>query len=118
VECILLAYLTRLDLPREDRHDLRRLAERSQFVRSFRNPETQDELTAHLADVYKRWRNDHRYRSRHSLDRFLNRSELYKTPDGRFVKGDVIVFQGKVLLEAVTTIVTWGLERWKSSNKK
>ena len=118
IECILYAYLLRANLTREDRHHLQQLATNSQFVEQFKNEDQRDQITADLVDATRRWHNDFRYRSVDSLRKFLNRRELYRTPDRRFVQGDIVKYQAQILLDAANRIVTWGNERWNSLKKK
>jgi HEPN domain-containing protein len=116
VECLLLAYLRKLNKHRDDRHDIRQLAMRSEFIEQFRrNPELQDQMAGYLADLAKRWNNDHRYRSVYSFERYLNAKELYRTAEGGFVKGDNLLrTQTKLLVEAAYQLVRRGDERWTS----
>jgi hypothetical protein len=110
VECILLAYLERKGLARQDRHDLLKLAKRSGFLESFRDEESRDRLAGALHDVATRWANSHRYRSEDSLRTFLTKRKMYRV--GRRHIRNVVEFHAREISSAANAIVAAGVENW------
>lgn len=118
VECILLAYLSRRGLPREDRHDLRPLAQRSGFLDNFADTAERDHLAAVLEELATEWWvNSHRYRSEAEFRRFLARKQNYKT-QGKYVKGDIVKYCSGAAVNAANEIVAAGVRKWKTSRSE
>jgi hypothetical protein len=117
VECLFRAYSELVGAAHDSGHDLRRLAASARFF-SFMPDSQRDDLSDDLNEVYKRWLNNHRYRSKSSLQRFLNDAELYRLPDKRTIKGDVTRYNWIVLYESSSNLLTWGIEQWKSSKDR
>jgi HEPN domain-containing protein len=76
VECLLRAYRFRVDSNFDERHDLRALLKASRLADIVSNTD-RPRINAALGDVVSRWQNDHRYRSKESLRRFLVTKKLY-----------------------------------------
>jgi hypothetical protein len=113
VECILLAYLAKTGLAREDRHDLRKLALRSGFWDAFADVPKRDRLSGVLQELATRWwANSHRYRSEGELRAFLKGRGLFRI-DGIYVKGDLVEYCSRLAVNSANELVAAGVEKWK-----
>ena len=116
VECLLHAYHYRRDpaAQLDTSHDLRRLADQSGFHAVV--PENKkEEIDAAMADVWSRWRNTHRYRSKDALRKYLTAARLYRHAGNKPVKGDLVAFNCGVIVEAMMKVVALGVALWKTS---
>ncbi len=117
VECLFRAYSEASGGEHDPGHDLRRHAVQGRFFDRM-PPSKREELEDDLNEIWKRWLNNHRYRSLASLRSFLTDAELYRLSGHRTVKGDVVLYNWKILAEATNEILTWGLGQWNTSKTR
>lgn len=106
VECMLLAYRTRIEPHFESRHDLKDLLKESGIAGFVRDNE-QQQFAGYFGEVWSRWKNNYRYASDDRL-----RAQLKKLPGNWKVKGDVLKENSRVILDNGFQIVTLGAHRW------
>lgn len=111
VECIFRAYRFRRNPVFDSRHDLYALAREAQFFDGFSEKLLQ-EMSGALTDAAARWSNSHRYRSEKAMRTFLNDVGLYQIQGKQTVRGDVLAYNCRIIVEAATQIVTVGERRW------
>jgi HEPN domain-containing protein len=111
VECTLRAY-RRLASTFDDRHDLWKLARHSTFLADV-PPKSLASITAALGEVVTRWQNSHRFRSEHSLRRYLLDRNLHLR-----IKGDFVKESARRIVNAASDLVTLGAMQWKHLPKK
>jgi HEPN domain-containing protein len=112
VECTLRAYRFRLASTFDDKHDLWKLARHSTFLVDV-PPKNLASITAALGEVVTRWENQHRFRSEHSLRRYLLDRNLHLR-----IKGDFVKESARRIVNAAFELVTWGAMQWKHLPKK
>lgn len=122
VECLLRAYMVLVGATFDEKHDLRKLAQSSQFF-SFMPSGQREELEDALAEVYKRWDNGIRYCSKTRLRRFLvapdeGSGALTIGQNQRPIKGDLVVYHWDILYKSSDRIITWGVNKWETSKAK
>jgi hypothetical protein len=107
VECILRAYRYRRDPEFDSRHDLY-LLYRASGVDAVIPDKKRYAVNASLAIVYSLWSNDHRFRSKADLRRFLRRRGLHRGIKGDFVKESA----RRIRIEADYLVTLWS-QLWK-----
>jgi HEPN domain-containing protein len=110
VECVLRAYRLRLDPHFESRHDLPRLCKEARFY-DFLPQGDVERVSAAVTEVALRWSNSHRYRDRREL-----RHWLAAGGQDRRVRGDVVKYSSRRIVDAATDIVTAEDLRWPSGS--
>ncbi|MBM3957739.1 MAG: HEPN domain-containing protein [Gemmatimonadetes bacterium] len=110
VECMLRAYRVRVDPQFDSRHDLRELCRAARFYQ-FLPTEDAPRVSAALAVVADRWRNDHRYRDERELRHWLK--DLGRD---RHVRGDILKHSSREIVNAAVVVVTAGGVRWESGS--
>ena len=110
MELIFLAYLTRAGAEHDAGHSLFGLAH-SGFFEGLSVKE-RDRLNGELDKVAQRWRNNHRYSSEAAYREFLVRNQLYQIEGRRTIRGNIVVHNTDILLEAARRIVASGVARW------
>ena len=109
VECLLRAYRKRVDSRFDSRHVLENLARQARFydVIPLRR---QEGTAAALTEVVLRWRNEHRFRSRDAMLKWLKSLRL-----DRGIRGDVLKESARKITNAALEIVAEGVLRWPRS---
>lgn len=107
VECLLKAFKSRLDSALDERHDLRRLANKGRFF-DHASEKQQPGIAAALGEIVTRWANGHRYRSESALRRFLTKRRLFAR------KGDVLKNSSRKIVNAALELVTFGAQKWQT----
>lgn len=113
VECMLRAFVGLRTNEFDSRHDLKELARDSGYVGMF--PRKNSEIYAsELTDLWRRWKNSHRYYSKQKL-----LAEFRKSGIDPEIKGNRLKFNAKRCYEAAERLIGLGEERWKTrtSNK-
>ena len=106
VECLLRAYRVRFD-PRFDcRHVLADLVKAAKFYDAV-SPARQEQTSAALSEVTRLWRNDHRFRSRDSLRKWVKQQLMSDR-----IKGDVLKEGARRIANAALEVVSEGVRRW------
>lgn len=113
VECIFRAYRYRVDPEFDARHNLYELARASQLLSAL-NDEQRQQFAADLSDVAVRWSNNHRYRSETALRTFLNNAGLFRIRNKQTLRGNSLEYNGRIMIDAATRIVSLGVLRWQS----
>ncbi|HET6381847.1 MAG TPA: HEPN domain-containing protein [Armatimonadota bacterium] len=107
VECILRAYLRRVSVSFDPRHDLRELAKASRFYDHI-----PAELHIEYGEVFEqlnvRWRCEQRYWPERELWRYLNNTGI-----DRGLKGDRHKNYSRSLIELAYRIVQLGEKKWQ-----
>ena len=117
VECL---YGKLMGSEHDAKHNLRRMAEAGRFV-GFMREEDHELIAEALTSTMKRWLNNHRYKSRNALQRFLNDAELYRTDEGKYLKGNaetVLRYNWERLFTMTGFLLDRGIERWEISKQK
>ena len=120
VECLFRAYGELVGSKHDAKHDLRRMAEAGRFT-EFMLEGDSEPIAEALTSVMKRWLNNHRYKSRNALQRFLNDAELYRTDEGKYLKGNsdaVLRYNWERLSKMTAFLLDRGIERWEISKQK
>jgi HEPN domain-containing protein len=117
VECMIMAVLRRRGRHRDDHHDVVQLSTKADFV-TFFGEDRREAISASIQEVSKRWRNEHRYRSTTALRKHWTAAKLFRTTDKRFVRGDLVETQSRMLASAASDIVLQGIERWQQLERK
>lgn len=107
VECMLRAFKSRVDPVFDERHDLRRLANKGRFL-GHASEERQPGIAAALGEIVTRWDNGHRYRSERALRKFLTSRRLFAR------KGDVLKNSSRRIVNAALELVTFGAQKWQT----
>lgn len=116
-ECLFRAYAELNGAEHDAGHDLRRHAESGRFF-LFMPESKRDGLRDYLNEVWKRWLNNHRYRSLSSLRHFLTDAELYRLSGQRTIQGDIVDYNWSILFESTASLLVGGIEQWKNSKNK
>ncbi len=109
VECMLRAYRLRHSPGFDSRHDVLGLVHEARFYASLTD-ELQQQASAAIGEVAMRWRNDHRYRSKRMLLRWLRDEAL-----DRRVRGDRLKFSSRQVVDAALVVVQIGDRAWLST---
>lgn len=113
VECLLRSYRMRTGFEEDDtRHNVQLLAERSNFYVGLSSKE-KERISGYVGEVFKRWRNDFRYRNDIALRTFITRNRLFIVTGSKATRQDVVAFHSGILVEAATQIVSSGVRRWE-----
>lgn len=104
VECILRAYRYRIDPVFDARHDLHSLYSLSQFG-NIVSLDREEEISQAFVEVVRRWNNNYRYCSEHSLRNRLRQANLGRT--GKFVRES-----SRLIVIAAIKIVEQGVLHW------
>jgi HEPN domain-containing protein len=111
VECMLRAYRMRLDPQFDSRHDLASLVRSARFYDAV-PPSLAPDVAAAVQEVATRWSNDHRYRPKRLVARWLRDGGL----DQR-VQGDRLKYSSARIVDAAEQIVAIGEQRWRSRTR-
>jgi len=76
VECLFHAYRMRADSEDVGKHNLAIQAELGRFYVGMK-PELRQEVTGYIGEVVARWQNNHRYRSKDALHRYVVAKRLF-----------------------------------------
>lgn len=114
VECLLHAYRIRAGVDDTAKHDLRLHAELGNFYDGMTRPQ-REAVAALIGETVSRWQNNHRYRSREALARFVIKHKLHITQGQSTTAKDVVQYNAEQLVNAVTEIVSVGVLRWDNS---
>jgi len=109
VECILRAYLTRMQSEFEGRHDLYQLAKEARFIGLFPLSRREDYLRD-FTEIVRRWQNNHRYCTEQKLRSFLKAAKL-----DRGIKGDFLKENCRRMINAASRLVEIAEIKWKLS---
>jgi hypothetical protein len=109
VECMMMAVLKSRGRHRDDHHDVVQLSIKGDFV-TFFSEDRREKISAAIENVYRRWRNEHRNRSTATLRKYWAAAKLYRTTDKRYVRGELVETQARVLASAATEIVLEGID--------
>ena len=107
VECMLRAYLYRVDRKWRPEHDIYNLAKDSRFF-DLIPAQDQEQWGAKLSILNLRWRSNHRFFSEGVLRKYLSGVEAI-----RKVRGDVLKENARVVRNLAQDIVGLGETRWK-----
>lgn len=106
VECLFRAFRDRRGLPFRSDHQLTELAEEAGFPGLI--PERDRErFDAALADIVIRWRNNHRFRSKEALRRFLKGLRL-----DRGIKRDFLKENARRMSSGAIELIGLGVDQW------
>jgi HEPN domain-containing protein len=114
VECMLMAYVHRVEAPLDAQHNLFRLADAGGFFDDMTRRE-REALTAELGEIVSRWRNNHRYRTDKAFQDFLTRNRLFVIEGNRTTRRNLVRYNAEILVESANRIVTAGVARWPQS---
>ena len=110
VECLLRAYRFRRDKRFDERHDLRELFRAARFDEAIPE-ERRTQIVAALTEVIRRWNNDFRFRSEASLRVYLKVGQL-----DRGIRGNVLKESSRRIVNAASTLIELGVNRWNRSS--
>jgi hypothetical protein len=113
VELLLLAYLTRTGGVYDAGHSLFPLFYGSGFLDGLTDRE-RDRLDGELDVIALRWRNNHRYRSERAYREFLVRQKLYEVQGRQTLRGDVVTYNTRRIVESAGRLIESGVSRWSS----
>lgn len=108
LECLLRAYITRVDPQFDERHDLQDMCKRAQ-LQDFLKPGNRRQANAWLGDIWTRWKNSYRYASDDRL-----RAEFRRLRHYRDIRGDFLKENSRIVIECAYQLWTLGKRRWHS----
>jgi hypothetical protein len=106
-ECLFRAFRARKGLPFRSDHPLASLAEEAGLSEMIPVGHRARFDAAH-ADLILRWRNNHRFRSKTALRRFLKQHKL-----DRGIKGDYLKENARLLASSAVELAGLGVEQWR-----
>ena len=106
VECMLRAYRVRSDPEFDSRHDLRELTRQAGFYDRV-PPERHEIMSLHMSEVIQRWSNEHRFRSRKAILKWLEAQR-----SNWRIKGDLLKESARRISNAALALVAEGELRW------
>ena len=109
VECMLRAYLYRISLEFDERHDLRALYRAARFDEIV-PASLQEQIGAARSTLYSQWQNNHRFCSEEYLRSFFKRLGL-----DRGIKGDFLKERTRQIVNAAFEVVSVGDKQWTKS---
>lgn len=107
VECMLRAYLYRVDKTWRPEHDIYNLAKDSRFF-DLIPAEGQEQWGAKMSILNLRWRSNHRFFSEDALKKYLNGIGATRS-----VRGNVLKENARVVRNLAQEIVGLGETKWK-----
>ncbi|MDZ7290881.1 MAG: HEPN domain-containing protein [candidate division KSB1 bacterium] len=107
VESLLRAYIRHLEPKLEAAHNLSLLLKASN-LRDYTTLTEHQQISAAIADLAGRWRNDLRHTSNDRLRRRLKRLKLHRN-----IRGDFLKENCRVAIESATVILKIGVSKWK-----
>jgi HEPN domain-containing protein len=106
VESMLRAYRTRLNPEFEERHDLELLLAGSNLEKFVSSSEL-TAISAAVAIIFRRWKNDLRFASENRLRRHLKKQKLDRKIQGNYVKENC-----RTSIEAAPRVIKIGVQTW------
>jgi len=107
IECLLLAYRTKIKSHFDSRHNLNNLMKESGIV-NFIQERNRKKIGILLGEVWSRWKNNYRFASNSRL-----KSELKKLGLDRGIKGDILKTNSMHIIDNAYELINIGVRRWK-----
>ena len=117
MECIFRAYRFRITPEFDSRRDLYDAWKASKFADAVPEGERQA-MSEALEQVVERWSNNHRVRSEDELRWWARRAGLYRLRGRQTLRGNVLAYNGRILMEAAAYLVGLGVKGWERQSQK